>query len=415
MRKNSQKPNISPYHKDTLVIIGNGFDIWQGLHTDYSEFQSYYLKHRDEILKKLRIKKRVIQYEDGETICVSDVELIYGNPFDPGELDETFWHTFEASLDNLDAQQLNLYFGKDRRGLREMKRSIRDANRILREAFCRWIATISIEPIEQDFRFGDNCIFINFNYTDTLSKRFHVKESDEFHIHGEAADKKSIIFGHTSHPQEPEYALYKFGGRFRGLYFVDKILYETDKHAEENIKMLCMFLAMCHGMMPEEIKQVYVLGHSMGLSDIEYFDFLVNATSVHRTESAQNESEFSEIADPVDELHNRLQYVINHVGYKNDGDITKEQEDAMLRKLESEQDAVNAEVQRSLRKIIRKRIDEKEVEQPRIVNSTENAEWHISYYSERDRLWIEALMKELGCTNFKLYPSIEQCLAQMNT
>ena len=33
-----------------------------------------------------------------------------GNPFDPSELDDTFWGTFEASLSNVDAERINLFF-----------------------------------------------------------------------------------------------------------------------------------------------------------------------------------------------------------------------------------------------------------------------------------------------------------------
>lgn len=36
---------------DTIFIIGNGFDRWQGLNTSYADFHAYYLRHRDEILK----------------------------------------------------------------------------------------------------------------------------------------------------------------------------------------------------------------------------------------------------------------------------------------------------------------------------------------------------------------------------
>lgn len=43
---------------DTLFIIGNGFDIWQGLHTDYFQFRDYYIEHRDEILNNLHLKKK---------------------------------------------------------------------------------------------------------------------------------------------------------------------------------------------------------------------------------------------------------------------------------------------------------------------------------------------------------------------
>lgn len=333
MRKKRRRKTIETRQKkfpkiDTIVIVGNGFDIWQGLHTSYSQFQQYYLAHRDEILKKHHIKKHIFIDQDGQKIECSDVELIYGDPFEPGELEDEFWSTFEASLDQLDPDRLNCFFGKEKSDLREMRRCIKNAGYILREAFCNWIATIHIEAEVAGYEFGDNCLFINFNYTDTLLKRFAVEKTKEFHIHGEAADKKSIIYGHSSHPQEPEPLLARFGGRFLGLYYVDEILYETDKHCQDNIRLLCMFLAM-HAAINKDIKNIYVLGHSMGPADIAYFDFLVRSTQAAD-------------ADPM--------------------------------------------------------------------SPEKDAKWHISYYSDRDQERIELVMKKLGCRNYKLYSSINDCL-----
>lgn len=42
---------------DTLVIIGNGFDIWQNLNTNYFQFKQYLLSHLDEILEALQISR----------------------------------------------------------------------------------------------------------------------------------------------------------------------------------------------------------------------------------------------------------------------------------------------------------------------------------------------------------------------
>ena len=50
---------------DTIVVIGNGFDRWQGLNTSYADFQTYYHEHLDEILKKLHIKKSKYISSDG--------------------------------------------------------------------------------------------------------------------------------------------------------------------------------------------------------------------------------------------------------------------------------------------------------------------------------------------------------------
>ena len=66
---------------DTIVVIGNGFDKWQGLNTSYTDFQTYYYKHLDEILKKLHIKKKKCIGSDGTMEEWSDVEVMYGDPF----------------------------------------------------------------------------------------------------------------------------------------------------------------------------------------------------------------------------------------------------------------------------------------------------------------------------------------------
>ena len=316
---------------DTIVIIGNGFDRWLGLNTSYSDFHKYYLEHRDELAKK----KYRMELEDGTIEEFTDVELVYGDPFDPGELDDDFWNGFEQSLSHIDAERLNLFFGKEKSGLKKMNKSIKNAKKILTKAFCGWIQSISIEPKESDYCFGDNCVFINFNYTDTLHKRMGVKEEFEYHIHGEADDSESIIFGHNKHPHEPEPLLYRLGGRFRGLYYVDNVLYETDKHCADNVQMLIMFLAL-HGVMKEEIKDIYVLGYSISPVDLEYFAFLMDATKV---ESDVEEREEIEV-EAIDDLHNRMQYVINTVGYG--GQASAEEIEAIERRYSQEQDARNA-------------------------------------------------------------------------
>ena len=50
---------------------------------------------------------------EGNTITYSDVELFYGDPFKPQKLDHTFWWNFETSMDKIDDQQINYFFGRD--------------------------------------------------------------------------------------------------------------------------------------------------------------------------------------------------------------------------------------------------------------------------------------------------------------
>ena len=112
--------------KDTLVIIGNGFDLWQNLKTSYKDFYNYYMQHRFEICKKLKIKEVTVRKEN-KIKKITPVELIYGDIADQ-DLDYfDFWNTFEDSLGYLDAYNLNMFYGKDPYDLNDFLISGRNA------------------------------------------------------------------------------------------------------------------------------------------------------------------------------------------------------------------------------------------------------------------------------------------------
>lgn len=230
----------------------------------------------------------------------------------------------------------------------------------------------------------------------------------EFHIHGEATDKKSIVFGHNRHPQEPEPMLATMGERFLGLHFVDEILYETDKHCQDNIQILCWFLAM-NGVMCEEIKDIYVLGQSMSPVDIEYFDFLMRSSKVPSADNVEEESDELKTEDELDELVQRMQFVIDEIGYHNTANESAA--NAMERRRQREQNVRNEQYRKEFMKVLGKPT-KKELDSVKVAPRTEDAKWHISYYGDMDKKWKEAVMKELGCSNYQLYPSIDECISR---
>ena len=455
---------VNSIPKDTLIMIGNGFDIWQGLHTSYAQFEEYYITHLDEILRELHLKKRLLVGKSGEPvlddsrnpILYSDVELFYGDPYKPGRLPHSFWNTFESSLDQLDDQQLNLYFGKDPSGLKGIQRGVQNARRILEKAFCDWIATIKIDEQESGYRFGNHCLFVNFNYTDTLIKRFGVEKENEYHIHGETYDKKSIIFGHATHPEQPFRKLFHMGERYRGLFYVEDALYQTDKHVEDNYTSLRMFFAL-HGLHPQAIKQVYVVGHSFGPADLDYFKHLINATQgteeAPRIELSLKEQDYLDQLNADGEMFLNIQYASHHrermlgkkpVSYPDLEKIDKLMyeilEDpyyrmtpeeqfrleaaAVHRRFLSEQEIRNKQAEREFMKMLRRvqlgsfrAYSGTHMVEPININKTgtdtrsSSTEWRISYFSADDKARIEAAMEKFGCRNYTLYPTIDECLA----
>ena len=290
--------------------------------------------------------------------------------------------------------------------MKNLRRCVRDAGRLLRRAFCDWVQSIEVPDQLEPYHFGDNCLFLNFNYTDTLERRFLVNPQLDYHIHGEMSDPDSIIYGHASHPQQPEELLRKLGGRFYGLYCVEDALFETDKHCQDQIHLLCMALALM-GVQPADFRQVYVVGHSMAPVDAEYFAFLTEITQLptHQPEDTQELSEM----DPLEALHQRLQYAIQTVGYQQNAP-TPESIQAIERQYWIEQAQRDQCLEQEFTKLLRKSGRPFSSGKGNVRIRTESAPWHISCYTDRDRQWAERLMKVLGNTQYTLYDSIEACL-----
>ena len=162
-----------------------------------------------------------------------------------------------------------------------------------------------------------------------------------------------------------------------------------------------MFLAL-HGVMKEEIKDIYVLGHSISPVDLEYFAFLMDAA---KDESEVEDREETEV-EAIDDLHDRMQYVINTVGYGRQD--SKEEAEAIERRYRQEQDDRNAFFQKYFFKMIGKK--KKKAERIKVKPREVDAKWHVSYYGDKDKAWKETVMKEFKCTNYELVGSVDECI-----
>ena len=458
---------------DTLIIIGNGFDIWQGISTSYADFEKYYIAHLPDILKRLQIQPWEIEDEDGTKRIVSDVEMLYGDPFDPYFLDSDFWNRYEDSLALIDDQKVNLYFGKKKEDLKRIALLAENSRKILQEAFSDWIESKNIESKDSGFAFPKKCFVINFNYTNTVRKRFCVSEDLDYHIHGEAGDKESIIVGHASHPEYPLAQLKTLGGRLEGLYYIETVLYESDKHVDDNYQDLALNLAVS-GVSLGNLKDVYVLGHSFGEADFGYFYHLAHAMNDVPEDPFEGIPdwclEYLQSCDDSEAVFLNMQYAIHHrerlgeEGYMlempNPDTIsecifgTSQDEFSHDQKKVLEKAAVRArflleqgardaqyefhfldmfgEFMEDSHKISKKdrRKFEKQLEKVGwkdcqdimvdVLNERKNKKpkkpkkdtpkWHISYYSDADKARIEDVMKRIGYSNYKLYSSIEKCI-----
>ena len=220
-------------------------------------------------------------------LCIIDL-LGEEIQFDPQKLPSEFFWSFETSLVKMDDQQLILYFGRTKKGIDQLQETVEQAQTILRHLFSGWILSLDITEADSKYQFKDDCFFVNFNYTNTLEKRFKVPKSSIYHIHGDAEHPDSIIFGHATHPEtafteltEQHFIKPLIPGhglpRLKALYAIEDALYRTDKHVGDNINHMCAAF-MDANLHIEDIENIYVLGHSFGDPDAEYFDYIDKTT-----------------------------------------------------------------------------------------------------------------------------------------
>lgn len=260
----------------TLVITGNGFDIWHDLPTSYKNF---YDKYGDEL-------SRHTQYFDD--FCDIDSE----------------WTYFEESLGSFDHDHF-LDDSSYRPSIEEMADNIRmmygyedDISFHTRElieniilSFNRWISSIKVDAAKKMITMPANCQFINFNYTTTLEDVYGIPDSDILHIHGKAW--KGIVFGHGrplwsrqfnddepwfNIPQEDAESIYNI--------FRKPVLDIIERHKAQ---------LKSYG----NIQKIIVIGHSVNDIDKPYFEFILS-------EYPQAKWENYNYGDEIQNTHNKL-------------------------------------------------------------------------------------------------------------
>lgn len=395
------------------------------------------------------------------------MERIYGDPFAPDKLPPEFFWDFEASLDKIYDQQINLYFGRKATGIQALGETVDQAQALLRHLFSQWILALDVTPKYEKLHFKKDCFFINFNYTDTLEKRFGIDHENICYIHGNASHPESIVFGHATHPETAfreliEHHIMKplLGQglpRLKGLYMIEDALYRTDKHVEDHIDLLCKAF-MDAGVHIEEIENIYVLGQSFGDPDFKYFEYLDQVTRCgcdYDSISAAGRLDMDKLAllsmldDEMrgdlltEEINLNILYACHHrervLGKPAIPFPVHEAIEKFVFGVDDQYDRETAETaarsvhqrflfeqvartQDLLKKIM---LERGLVDLPEVCQSVlsladylngwheprgRNAHWHISYFTPANKKRIKDVMKKLGLKRYQLYEGIGQCV-----
>ena len=172
----------------TLYVIGNGFDLANGVRSSYRDFREHLLSLGPE----------------GVRMAVILESYLGASPDLWGDFEESLGFmdrgmAMDAVDDAFDSDDANAECSVET-GLSDMVSIEEDLPRF----FLSWLRTLRAEgpvweppvPLERDAR------YIDFNYTDLLESRYGIPRGNILYIHGSVADGgDSIVMGHGSDPE----------------------------------------------------------------------------------------------------------------------------------------------------------------------------------------------------------------------
>jgi hypothetical protein len=260
-----------------LFIIGNGFDIYHGVSSKYSDFRNF-LNEKDKKLCDLAetyFDSTFLWSDFEECLAGIDTDLLLENaseflmPYGIDNWKDSYNHSYQSEIDDI----------------------VECLSTRLKDEFTKWVLQIEIPTIsctnDKYLKYIDaKELFLIFNYTNTLQDLYSVSEENILHIHNKAEDEYSdLILGHSWKPID-KYVLSKDIETFDDEYSecdIDFRIQEGNRiiktYFQRTYKPTLKIIENNESFFNtlNFIKEIYVLGHSISDVDIPYFDKIIKS------------------------------------------------------------------------------------------------------------------------------------------
>lgn len=245
-------PFLNGKEKNTLFIIGNGFDLYHGLLSKYKHFCCWL---------------NLNGYED----FVNDMQTVFCKL--NGNIDR-LWCNFESALEGYDLSDIySHYYRSPEDTLGNNKWDIannRVADKVqdvcdkIRPLMKEWALQIRIDQAEQKIELPKEGFYLTFNYTLLLEKLYDIPANHICHIHGCVNDNELI----TGHDLDKGTEI--FGARSDEEKIAKQRIIKTINALKKDKKQQykqneTFFLSL------PLLSHVVVLGHSLSDVDLYYF------------------------------------------------------------------------------------------------------------------------------------------------
>ena len=255
----------------TLNIIGNGFDLWHGLPTEFADFRTYLSRHHHPVAEAVETYLPI--RDDWKDLESSFAEL------DPAQLQDDFGH-FAASYgadDWSDSAHHDYQY--------EVGELVQKLSNQVRAAFSSWVRSIDVRRAKPyRLSLSPAARYLTFNYTATLQTLYGVPPSRICHLHGFAGlSEDELVLGHAWQPSarrslndRPDIrSLDTREVEANGI--IDRYFEATFKPAQRIIERHSGFFDSMG-----DITDVVVYGHSAHAVDALYYDALLQHRAVRQ-------------------------------------------------------------------------------------------------------------------------------------
>lgn len=161
-----------------IVIVGNGFDVNHGLPSRYADFKAWFCSNDKGLYDFLE------RYID-----------VAGD----------WWNDFEKSLSEIDVPKLIRETPLENRPRdprfppdfsHPASWRLDSVRKAISLKFTEWVKTLDVVEIKKRIELPEACLYILFNYTDTLERIYGIEENRIVYIHGKASRGDELIYGH---------------------------------------------------------------------------------------------------------------------------------------------------------------------------------------------------------------------------
>lgn len=307
-----------------LWIIGNGFDLYHGLKTKYSDYKAYLCQqHNPCRAKRGEIKRDLLPREVCRFCCESgfkktDCPVPKFDVLPRNMLRENLWQDLEEACSiNIDTL-LDSLEGWENQASIVLHGELDFAEIFTGDDFRNWFKIVESDlsrladsdKVITKLDIGNRDVFLNFNYTDTLQKIYKIPNEQILHVHGRLDDADCKIKEENKKEMERIEVPIVMAGRLihACLAFGSPDITEeaikaaverrvkskhlSAEYAEELCKNLVRLLELLskdvqsrlnpvrdfvfeHCNDPSELEEIVVAGHSLGRIDMPYLKHLV--------------------------------------------------------------------------------------------------------------------------------------------